>query len=108
MAELNHSVFIPAEMDEWSVIAYAAFGVSAVASLAQLAKWLLRATPQTIVVAGHWSLTALDIAAAAAVLWLVANGRWTLALMLAAFVLPVLAQNLTRRASLRGPFDRAG
>jgi hypothetical protein len=89
-------------MDGWSVIAYAAFGVSAVVSLAQLAKWLLRATPQAIVVAGRWSLAALDIAAAAAVLWLAANGRWTSALMLAAFVMPVLAQNMMRWASLRG------
>lgn len=89
-------------MDEWTLIAWGAFGVSALASLAPLGNWLLRADPQAIANAGRWSLLGFGVAAAAALLWLAASGRWTLAMMLAAFMMPVLAQGASRWRALPG------
>lgn len=90
-------------MDEWTLIAYGAFGLSALAALVPLGNWLLRADPRAIASAGRWSLLGLGVAAAAALLWLALNGRWTLAMMLAAFVMPVFAQGAARRRALLGP-----
>ncbi len=90
-------------MDEWSVIAYGAFALSAVASLAQFVNWLLRANPRAVIDVGRWSLAGLGISAIAVLLWLAASGRWTLALMLGAFMMPVLTQAAPRWRSVIGP-----
>ena len=90
-------------MDEWTLIAYGAFGLSAVFSLARIGSWLLRADPQALAAAGRWSLLGLGSAVAAALLWLVLSGRWTLAMMLAAFVMPVFTQAASRWRALLAP-----
>jgi hypothetical protein len=40
-------------MDEWTIFAYGAFGLSAAASQLQLGNWLLRANPGAILRAGQ-------------------------------------------------------
>jgi hypothetical protein len=90
-------------MDEWTVIAYGAFGLSAAASLLQVGNWLSHANPQAIVNAGRWSLVGLGVTAAAVLLWLTASGRWTLALMLASFMMPVFVHGAPRWRTVLGP-----
>lgn len=90
-------------MDEWTLIAYGAFGLSALASVARIGSWLLRADPQALATAGRWSLAGLGGIAAAALLGLAASGRWTLAMMLATFMMPVLAQAAPRWRTLLEP-----
>lgn len=89
-------------MDAWTEIAYSAFGLSVLVSTLQIGKWALRANPRALADAGRWSALALGGLAVLALIWLVANGRWTQALMLAAFVMPVLVQTAPRWRSLLG------
>ncbi|HEU0155106.1 MAG TPA: hypothetical protein VFQ82_03490 [Stellaceae bacterium] len=91
-------------MDGWTEIAYSAFGLSVLFSAVQIGKWALHANPQVIANAGRWSLLALGGVAVAALIWLVIAGRWTQAMMLAAFVMPVLVQSAARWRSLFGSF----
>jgi hypothetical protein len=90
-------------MDPWTIIASSAFGLSPLASASPLVNWALRADPRTLANAGRWSVAGLGIAAAAALVWLMINGRWTQAMMLAAFVMPVLARGAPRWRSLLAP-----
>ena len=90
-------------MDEGTVAVYGVVGLAVLASLLQLGNWLLRANPHAIVNAGRWSLIGLSLAGAAVFLWLTASGRWTLALMLASFMMPVFVQGAPRRHSVLGP-----
>lgn len=90
-------------MDEWTLIAYGAFGLSALASVARIGSWLLRAEPQALATAGRWLLVGLGGGAAAALLGLAASGRWTLAMMLATFMMPVFAQAAPRWRALLEP-----
>ncbi|HEY1259040.1 MAG TPA: hypothetical protein VGF34_07295 [Stellaceae bacterium] len=92
-------------MDGWTEIAYSAFGLSVAVSAVQIGKWALHADPRVIANAGRWSAAALGALAAAALVWLVAVGRWTQALMLAAFVMPVLVQGAARWRSLFGSLE---
>ncbi len=92
-------------MDAWTMIAYAAFGSSLLAAALRVGNWALRADPRTIVNAGRWSLIGLAVAAIAALVWLAASGRWTLAMMLAAFIMPVFVQGRSRWRTLLGPFN---
>jgi hypothetical protein len=93
-------------MDLWTVIAYSAFGVSLLVSALQVGNWALRANPRAIVNAGRWSLAALGVLALGALLWLTVSGRWTQALMLAAFIMPVFAHGASRWRGLLGPLGR--
>jgi hypothetical protein len=75
-------------MTEFDVIAYAMLGVSSSISAVQIARWLLNANPRVIIHAGRWSLVALVVLTPVVLLWLLMSGRSTLAMMLAAFILP--------------------
>lgn len=92
-------------MDGWTEIAYSAFGLSLLASALQIGKWVLHANPRVVANAGRLSLMALGGLAVVALLWLLANGRWTQAMMLAAFVMPVFVQGAARWRSLLGPLQ---
>jgi hypothetical protein len=87
-------------MDVWTMIASSAFGLSFLASALQLGNWALRADPRVIANAGRWTLLGLGVAAAAGLTWLLINRQWTSAMMLAAFVMPVLVQSAPRWRSL--------
>jgi hypothetical protein len=90
-------------MTEFDVIAYAMLGVSSSISAVQIGRWLLNANPRVIINAGRWSLAALVILTPVVLLWLLTSGRSTLAMMLAAFILPVFVQGGLRWRQLFGP-----
>jgi hypothetical protein len=90
-------------MDAWTGIAFSAFGLSVLVSALQIGNWVLRADPRAILNAGRWSLVALGALAAAALIWLMVSGRWTQAIMLAAFMMPVFVQSASRWRALLGP-----
>jgi len=79
-------------MIDIDVIAYTMLGISSSVSAVQIGRWLLNANPRAIINAGRWSLAALIGLTPVVLLWLVMSGRSALAMMLAAFVLPVLVQ----------------
>jgi hypothetical protein len=82
------------------MIATSAFGLSTLVSALQIGNWAMRADPRLLANAGRWTLLALAGAAAATLAWLAINGRWTSAMMLAAFVMPVFVQSAPRWSSL--------
>jgi hypothetical protein len=87
---------------DFDVIAYALFGFSLSVSAAQLGGWLLTAHPRTILQAGRISVVCLAVGIPLALLWLVLTGRSTLAMMLAAFAMPVVIESARRWPSLFG------
>ena len=84
------------------IIVYALFGVSLSVSAAQLGGWLLTAHPRTILQVGRISAVCLAIVTPLALLWLVLTGRSTVAMMLAAFAMPVLIESARRWPGLFG------
>jgi hypothetical protein len=95
-------------MIDFDVIAYAMLGLSLSASAVQVGRWILNANPRTLINAGRWSLASLIALAPLVLLWLVMSGRSTVAMMFAAFVLPVLVQGGLRWRSLLGQFGLTG
>jgi hypothetical protein len=92
-------------MDPWATIAYSAFGLSLLLSVLQIGNRIVRANPHAITRAGQWSPVALGVLAVVAVLWLMMSGRWTQAMMLAAYIMPVLVQGGSRWRALLGPLN---
>src|SRR5215467_9174065 len=86
-------------------IAYAMLAISSSVSVIQIGRWLLNANPRAIIKAGRWSLAALIGLTPVVLLWLVMSGRSTLAMMLAAFVLPVFVQGGLHWRALIGPLN---
>jgi hypothetical protein len=86
-------------------IAFGAFALSSFVSALRIGHWILNADPRAIINAGRWSLICLTLLALAVLLWLVSSGRWTHAMLLAAFILPVLVQAAPRWRLLLGPVD---
>src|SRR5262249_31084191 len=80
-------------MIDFDIVAYAMLGLSLSVSAVQIGSWLLNANPRALLNAGRWSTVVLGIATPLVLLWLVISGRSTLAMMLAAFALPVLLQS---------------
>src|SRR5262252_3772727 len=85
-----------------TVVAYATLALSLFVSAVKMGSWILNANPRAIINSGRWALVALAVLA-----WLVASGRWTLAMMLAAFMLPVFVQAAPRWRVLFGPLNVA-
>ncbi len=88
-----------------TAVAYATLGLSLFVSAIKVGSWILNANPRAIINAGRWALVGLAILALTVLLWLIASGRWTSAMMLAAFMLPVFVQAAPRwrvRAGRRG------
>jgi hypothetical protein len=92
-------------MDEWTGIAIGAFALSSFVSALRIGHWILNANASAILNAGRWSLILIAVLTLAALVWLATNGKWTAALMLAAFVLPVLVHAAPRWRVLLGPFS---
>jgi hypothetical protein len=80
-------------MPDFDVIAYAMVGLSLSASAVQVGRWILNANPRALINAGRWSMVGFIVAAPLVLLWLVMSGRSTLAMMFAAFVVPVFVQS---------------
>jgi hypothetical protein len=90
-----------------TVVAYATLALSLFVSAVKMGGWILNADPRAIVNSGRWALVALVALAAGLLAWLVATGRWTPAMMLAAFMLPVFVQAAPRWRVLFGPLNTA-
>ena len=90
-------------MIDFDLLAYAMRGLSVLVSAAQIGGRVLNADPRVIVNAGRWSGIALAACTPLVLLWLVISGRSTLAIMLAAFVLPVFVQGAQRWRGLLTP-----
>jgi hypothetical protein len=90
---------------DFTVVAYTTLGLSLLVSAIKVGDWILHADPRTIINSGRWALIALALLALAALLWLITSGRWTYAMMLAAFMLPVLVQAAPRWRVLLGPLN---
>jgi hypothetical protein len=86
-----------------TVMAYATLGLSLFVSAIKVGDWILNADPRTIINAGRWALVAFVVLAVTALVWLIASGRWTGAMMLAAFLLPVFVQAAPRWRVLFAP-----
>jgi hypothetical protein len=91
-----------------NVLAYAMLGLSLLASAIKMGSWILNADPRAIINAGRWALLALAALAVALLVWLVTSGRYAYAMMLAAFMLPVLVQAAPRWRVFLGPLNGAG
>jgi len=92
-------------MDEWTGIAIGAFALSSFVSALRIGHWILNADPRAILNAGRWSLILIAVLTLSALVWLATNGKWTAALMLAAFILPVLVHATPRWRVFLGPFS---
>lgn len=90
-----------------TVVAYATLALSLFVSAVKMGGWILNADPRAIINSGRWALVALAALALGVLAWLVASGRWTLAMMLAAFMLPVFVQAAPRWRVLFGPLNVA-
>jgi hypothetical protein len=90
-----------------TVVAYATLALSLFVSAVKMGGWILNADPRTIVNSGRWAVVALATLALGVLAWLVASGRWTSAMMLAAFMLPVFVQAAPRWRVLFGPLNVA-
>jgi len=92
-------------MIDFDVIAYTMLGISSSVSALQIGRWLLNANPRAVIRAGRWSLAALIGLTPVVLLWLVMSGRSTLAMMLAAFALPVFVQGGLHWRALIAPLN---
>src|SRR5262249_61601919 len=90
-----------------TVVAYATLALSLFVSAVKMGSWILNANPRAIINSGRWALVALAALALGVLAWLVASERWTLAMMLAAFMLPVFVQAAPRWRVLFGPLNVA-
>ena len=88
-----------------TVVAYATLALSLFVSAVKMGGWILNADPRAIINSGRWALLALVVLALGVLGWLLATGRWTSAMMLAAFMLPVFVQAAPRWRVLFGPVN---
>jgi len=90
-----------------TVVAYATLALSLFVSAVKMGGWILNADPRAIINSGRWALVALAALALGVLAWLLASGRWTSAMMLAAFMLPVFVQAAPSWRVLFGPLNAA-
>src|ERR1700745_134786 len=90
-----------------TVVAYATLALSLFVSAVKMGGWILNADPRAIINSGRWALLALAALALGVLAWLFATGRWTSAMMLAAFMLPVFVQAAPRWRVLFGRLNAA-
>ena len=86
-----------------TILAYATLGLSLFVSAVKMGGWILHADPRTILNGGRWALVAFAALALGVLIWLVMTGRWSSAMMLAAFMLPIFGQAAPRWRVLFGP-----
>jgi len=88
-----------------TILAYATLGLSLFVSAVKMGGWILHADPRTILNGGRWALVAFAALALGVLIWLVMTGRWSSAMMLAAFMLPISVQAAPRWRVLFGPLN---
>jgi hypothetical protein len=92
-------------MMDLTILAYATLGLSLFVSAVKMGGWILHADPRTILNGGRWALVAFAALALGVLMWLVMTGRWSSAMMLAAFMLPIFVQAAPRWRVLFGPLN---
>src|SRR5256886_10162290 len=90
-----------------TIVAYATLALSLFVSAVRMGGWILNADPRAIINSGRWALIALAALALSVLVWVMATSRWTSAMMLAAFMLPVFVQAAPRWRVLFGPLNTA-
>jgi len=88
-----------------TLVAYATLALSLFVSAVKVGGFILNADPRAIINSGRWALLALVALALGVLAWLLATDRWTSAMMLAAFMLPVFVQAAPRWRVLFGPLN---
>jgi hypothetical protein len=88
-----------------TILAYATLGLSLFVSAVKMGGWILHADPRTNLNGGRWALVAFAALALGVLVWLVMTGRWSSAMMLAAFMLPIFVQAAPRWRVLFGPLN---
>jgi hypothetical protein len=88
-----------------TLVAYATLALSLFVSAVKVGGFILNADPRAIINSGRWALVALVALVLGMLAWLVATERWTPAMMLAAFMLPVFVQAAPRWRVLFGPLN---
>ena len=88
-----------------TILAYATLGLSLFVSAVKMGGWILHADPRTILNGGRWALVAFAALALGVLIWLVMTSRWSSAMMLAAFMLPIFVQAAPRWRVLFGPLN---
>ena len=88
-----------------TILAYATLGLSLFVSAVKMGGWILHADPRTILHGGRGALVALAALALGVLLWLMMTGRWSSAMMLAAFMLPIFVQAAPHWRVLFGPLN---
>jgi len=88
-----------------TILAYATLGLSLFVSAVKMGGWILHADPRTILNGGRWALVAFAALALGVLIWLVMTGRWSSAMMLAAFMLPIFVQAAPRWRVLFCPLN---
>lgn len=88
-----------------TILAYATLGLSLFVSAVKMGGWILHADPRTILNGGRWALVAFAALALGVLVWLVMTVRWSSAMMLAAFMLPIFVQAAPRWRVLFGPLN---
>ena len=83
-------------MVDLDVVAYAAMGLSLSVTAMHIGQWLLNANPRTVINAARWVVAGGIGLTPLVLVWLAMSGRSTLALMLMAFVLPLLVRGVLR------------
>ncbi len=90
-------------MDEWTGIAIGAFALSSFVSALHIGHWNLTADPRAILNAGRWFLVFIALLLGGLLLRLTASGRYTNAMLLASFLLPILVQAIPALAAAISP-----
>jgi hypothetical protein len=90
-------------MIDFDVVSYGILALSLSVTVVQLGHWLLNSSPRAILNAGHWSAVGLVALTPVLLLWLVMSGRSTIALIVAAFALPLVVRGGLRWRSLFSP-----
>jgi hypothetical protein len=88
-----------------TILAYATLGLSLFVSAVKMGGWILHADLRTILNGGRRALVAFAALALGVLIWLVMTGRWSSAMMLAAFMLPIFVQAAPRWRVLFGPLN---
>ncbi len=94
-------------MDLVVLISAVVLGLSVLATAAKFLDWFIHSDPQTMVRVSRWMLLLLVLAGIPVLVWLIADGRWSTAMLLGAglIVVPTFLKWRVMLAPLRAVFD---
>ena len=94
-------------MDYAVIISAIVLGLSLLATAAKFLDWFIHSDPQTMVRVSRWMLLLLVLACIPIVIWMIADGRWSAAMLLGAgmLIVPTFLKWRTMLAPLRAVLD---